>query len=70
MNYNQLKFFLKEKMRMAHIYQPVMIKKLLKNKGAATDKEIAEILLQFDPSQMEYYQNITNNMVGSWKGAP
>jgi hypothetical protein len=51
MNYQQLKLFLTEKMRMSHFYQPVMIKKLLKNKGAATDKEIAEILLQFDPSQ-------------------
>lgn len=51
-------------MRMSHIYQPVMIKKLLHNDGNATDKEIAEQLLQFDPSQIEYYQNITNKMVG------
>jgi hypothetical protein len=64
MNYDQLKFFLTEKMRMSHIYQPVMIKKLLKSKGTATDKEIAAMLLQFDPSQVEYYQNVTNNMVG------
>src|ERR1035438_5143498 len=64
MNYGQLKCFLTEKMRMSHIYQPVMIKKLLRSKGFATDKEIAEMLLQFDPSQVEYYQNITNNMVG------
>jgi hypothetical protein len=28
----------------------VMIKKLLKSKGTATDKEIAAMLLQFDPS--------------------
>lgn len=64
MNYSELKEFISEKMRMSHIYQPVMIKKLLRNRGVATDKEIAEQLLQFDPSQIEYYQNITNKMVG------
>jgi len=64
MNYQQLKTFLTEKMKMSHIYQPVMIKKLLEKKGTATDIEIAEELLKFDPSQLEYYQNITNNMVG------
>ena len=51
-------------MRMSHIYQPVMIKKLLEKNGKATDIEIANELLKFDPSQIEYYQNITNNMVG------
>ncbi len=64
MDYQQLKHFLTERMRMSHIYQPVMIKKLLNSSGKATDKEIAEMLLQFDPSQVEYYQSITNNMVG------
>jgi hypothetical protein len=64
MEFEHLKLFLTAKMRMSHIYQPVMIKKLLINSGTATDKEIATMLLQFDPSQVEYYQNITNNMVG------
>lgn len=64
MNYEKLKIFLTEQMRMSHIYQPVMIKKLLSNRGQATDIQIAEMLLQFDPSQKEYYQKITNNMVG------
>ena len=64
MNYNELKNFLQKKMRMSHIYQPVMIKTLLRSKGIASDKEIAAKLLYFDPSQLEYYQTITNNMVG------
>lgn len=64
MNYKEIKLFLNEKMRMSHIYQPVMIKKLLDKNGLATDVEIANELLKFDPSQLEYYQNITNNMVG------
>jgi diadenosine tetraphosphate (Ap4A) HIT family hydrolase len=64
MNYIEFKQFLAEKMRMSHIYQPVMIKKLLEKHGQATDLDIASELLKFDPSQIEYYQNITNNMVG------
>ena len=51
-------------MRMSHIYQPVMIRHLLLKGGGATDLEIATQLLQYDPSQVEYYQKITNNMVG------
>ena len=49
---------------MSHIYQPVMIRKLLETEGQATDLDIANSLLQYDPSQIEYYQSITNNMVG------
>jgi len=51
-------------MRMSHIYQPVMIKHLLMAGGGAADIDIAGQLLQYDPSQVEYYQNVTNNMVG------
>jgi ATP adenylyltransferase len=64
MNYDEIKLFLVKKMRMSHIYQPVMIKKLLVKDGQAKDFEIANELLKFDPSQLEYYQSITNNMVG------
>lgn len=64
MPHHQLKSFLEEKMRMSHIYQPVMIKKLLETGGQASDIEIANALLKYDPSQIEYYQSITNNMVG------
>lgn len=64
MNFEQVKSFLVETMRMSHIYQPVMIKKLLTRNGTATDVDIANELLNYDPSQLEYYQNITNNMVG------
>ncbi len=64
MEYNQLKGFLQDKMRMSHIYQPVMIKHLLRNHGIASDIEIAKETSLQDPTQIEYYQNITNNMVG------
>lgn len=64
MNYAQLKEFLVERMKMSHVYQPVMIKFLLRNKGIATDVDIAKEISLHDPTQIEYYQNITNNMVG------
>jgi len=59
-----LKDFITEKMRMSHIYQPVMIKALLLRNGKASKTEIAEEILQYDPSQVEYYESIVNNMVG------
>ena len=51
-------------MRMSHVYQPVMIRNLLKNKGIADSAKIAKDLLAYDVSQVEYYQHITKNMVG------
>jgi len=63
MNYSELKEFLDSKMRMSHIYQPVMILKLLE-KGIAYRKDIAESILSYDESQKDYYEKITDNMVG------
>ena len=51
-------------MRMSHIYQPVMIKTLLTNGGKSDKNLIAKKILEYDFSQVEYYENITNNMVG------
>ncbi len=49
---------------MSHIYQPVMIKVLLENGGVANKKTIAQNILSYDFSQVEYYERITNTMVG------
>ena len=49
---------------MSHVYQPVMLRELLKRKGTATVTEIAKALLAEDRSQVEYYEQITKNMVG------
>jgi ATP adenylyltransferase len=64
MNFEELEDFLRNRMRMSHIYQPVMIKCLLEHDGVAPDIAIARELLKYDPSQLEYYQHITNTMVG------
>ncbi|WP_200806902.1 HIT domain-containing protein [Polynucleobacter kasalickyi] len=49
---------------MAHIYQPVMLMELLKNEGKASVEEIAQAILNRDPSQIEYYTQIVKRMVG------
>lgn len=51
-------------MRMSHVYQPVMIMKLLSNQGKAKADEIALDLVQNDLSQVEYYTERVNQMVG------
>jgi diadenosine tetraphosphate (Ap4A) HIT family hydrolase/5-methylcytosine-specific restriction endonuclease McrA len=53
-----------ENMRMSHVYQPVMIKRMLMNGGNASAEEIAIDLVQNDQSQIEYYIIRVNTMVG------
>ena len=64
MEFHVLLDFIRTRMRMAHIYQPVMIRTLLDHRGEADDEQIAKDLLSHDRSQIEYYQQITRNMVG------
>jgi len=61
---NKLRDFIENKMSKSHIYQPVIIKVLLENGGNADKKTIAQNILNYDFSQVEYYEGITNNMVG------
>ena len=56
--------YITEHMRMSHVYQPVMLRELLKSEGAATVEQIAKALLSHDRSQVEYYEIRTKNMVG------
>lgn len=64
MKYEELALFIEKKMRMSHIYQPILLIQLLKNKGKSHEREIAKAILSNDESQIEYYTTITNNMVG------
>ena len=63
--YRRIKQFVSEEMRMSHVYQPVMLTELLKSHGKATVQQIARAILGKDPTQVEYYENITKNMVGN-----
>ena len=62
--YNKLKKFISDEMRMSQIYQPLMLIELLKGKGTATIKKIAQSILNHDPTQIEYYSEVVKNMVG------
>ncbi len=62
--YSQLETYIRDTMRMSHIYQPVMLRVLLDGGGKATIEEVAKALLSYDRSQVEYYEIRTKNMVG------
>jgi ATP adenylyltransferase len=64
MNYSDLKSFILNRMRMSHIYQPVMLLTLLQAKGGCSEEDIAKAILAHDQSQIEYYEKITRDMVG------
>lgn len=64
MNFEGLKEFLLKHMRMSHVYQPVMIRKLLLEGGEASIRDLAVEILVRDDSQIEYYESIVKNMVG------
>lgn len=65
-----LLFFLKEKMHMQYIYQPVMIKSLLMNKGLASTEVIAKEILSaegnqsYDNKTIKFIEKIINNQPG------
>ncbi len=64
MNFKELKDFIQKRMRMSHVYQPVMLMTLVHNNGKCSEREIAKALLGKDESQVEYYEKITRDMVG------
>lgn len=64
MEFADLKTFIEKSMRMSHIYQPVMLMSLLENGGKSSVRDIATSILIHDESQIEYYEQITKQMVG------
>ena len=63
MTYEELLDFIQNRMRLSHIYQPVMLMTLLRSAGTCHERDIAKAILEHDNSQLEYYTSITNNMV-------
>ena len=58
MDFKTLEHFIKKKMKMTHIYQPLMIRTLLSSDNTATVEDIARAFVNSDPSQLEYYKQI------------
>ena len=59
-----LEEFIRNRMRMSHNYQPVMLKVLLEGNGTASLEDIAKALLSYDLPHIEYYGLRTKRMVG------
>ena len=65
MTYSRLHKFITTEMTMSHIYQPLMLIEMLKGTdGKATVKDIAQVILNKDPTQIEYFSQVVKNMVG------
>ena len=63
--FQRLSDFIKNKMQMSQIYQPVMLIKIIQNGGEASVQEIAKEIFGHDESQIEYYEERTRRMVGN-----
>ena len=63
-HFSKLQQFINSEMRMSQVYQPVMLIELLKNDGSATVTQIAQAILDKDPTQIEYFSEIVKRMVG------
>jgi diadenosine tetraphosphate (Ap4A) HIT family hydrolase/5-methylcytosine-specific restriction endonuclease McrA len=61
--YEELSDFIQKKMRISHIYQPIMLMSLLINDGKRSYELMARDLLMGDEIQIEYYFQIANNMI-------
>jgi len=57
-----LRDFLQNKMKMSHVYQPLIIRSLLQAAGTATIRQLAQDLLMEDESQLLYYEDRLKNM--------
>lgn len=57
-----MKEFLLSKMRMSHIYQPLLIKCLIEAGGSATIRQLAISFLSHDESQILYYEKRLKEM--------
>ena len=58
MDFQELEHFIEKKMRMTHIYQPLMIKTLLESNNIASVEQIARGFLVNDQPQLDYYKKI------------
>lgn len=60
----ELSDFIRTKMKMQHIYQPVMLIELLKNGGSASATDIAKAILTRKKDQINKYRSIVKKCPG------
>jgi len=61
-HFNDLIDYLLKRMRMSHIYQPLMIRSLVEADGTATIRQLAHAFIIQDESQLRYYEDRIKKM--------
>jgi hypothetical protein len=62
LTFEQLVDFLERRMSMSHVYQPVLIRALIEAGGAATVRQLAQVFLAEDESQLQFYERRIRQM--------
>jgi ATP adenylyltransferase len=62
MTYQELIDFLEHKMSMSHVYQPLLVRALVDVGGVATVRQLAQVFLVQDESQLLYYEKRIKEM--------
>jgi diadenosine tetraphosphate (Ap4A) HIT family hydrolase/5-methylcytosine-specific restriction endonuclease McrA len=62
MTYEELVDFLEHKMSMSHVYQPLLVRALVDAGGVATIRQLAQVFLTQDESQLLYYEKRIKEM--------
>lgn len=62
MTHSELLSFIKSKMSMQHVYQPLLIKTLVECGGSATVRQLAQAVLGRDEPQIRYYEDRIKKM--------
>jgi ATP adenylyltransferase len=62
MTYTELVDFLENRMSMSHVYQPLLIRALVDTGGMATLRQLAQVFLAQDESQLLYYEKRIKEM--------
>jgi len=62
--YERLRDYIARRMRMSHIYQPLMLMELLGRRSPAPAQDVARRILGEDVTQIEYYTERVKRMVG------
>jgi len=62
LTFDELMDFIEHRMRMSHIYQPLLIRTLVETGGTATLRQVAMAFLDRDESQILYYEDRIKKM--------
>jgi 23S rRNA maturation mini-RNase III len=62
--FQRLRIYIAERMRMSHIYQPLMLLELLGRHSPAPAQDVARRILGEDVTQIDYYTERVKRMVG------